>query len=386
MSKKKRIVLFGVFFVLLMFSLAICVKGEDADGGYETLPEEYGDFIGSIEEGVLDKLPDGALEGDSQSLLSATEEMASVSYLLNMLLSAFGVAVGEALPILAWLMGTVILSAVAQTFASGLGEGLSGAVSFACRLCAFSSIAAASVESLSRLSAYFDSLFALVAGFVPLSGVLYAMGGNLTGAASGSAALSATLAVCQFFFSKTVIPVFCVCLSLSLLSVFDGQSALSSGSIAATVKKWYTTALAFIMMILTAAIGAQGILANKADGAAMRGMKFAASSFIPISGGTISSTLGTLASSVELLRGTVGVLGIVIILLMLIPVSVYLAAVRAALGIASFSAGMLGCGSEKRLLDEIGSLYGYLEGIAAISAAVFIIAMAIFASTASAVA
>ena len=117
----------------------------------------------------------------------------------------------------------------------------------------------------------------------------------------------------------------------------------------------------------------------------MRGMKFAASSFIPISGGAISSTLGTLASSVELLRGTVGVLGIVIILLMLIPVSVYLAAVRAALGIASFAAGLLGCGSEKRFLDEIGSLYGYLEGIAALSSVVFIISLAIFASTAAAV-
>ena len=386
MSKKKKIALFLAFFISLMFVLCVCVRGEDAIAELESLPDEYDDFIGSIEDGVVDKLPDSVFGGDSQSLLSATEEMASVSYLLNTVFSAFGGALREVLPILAWLMGTVILSAVAKTFASGLGEGLSGAVSFALRLCTFSSIAAASVESLSRLSAYFDSLFAAVAGFLPLSAVLYAMGGNLTGAASGSATLSATLAVCQFFFSKTVIPVFCICLALSLLSVFEGQSALASGSIAGTVKKWYTTALAFIMMILTAAIGAQGILASRADGAAMRGMKFAASSFIPISGGTISSTLGTLASSVELLRGTVGVLGIVIILLMLIPVSVYLAAMRAALGIASFAAGILGCGSEKRLLDEVGSLYGYLEGIAAISAAVFIIAMAVFASTAAAVA
>ena len=118
----------------------------------------------------------------------------------------------------------------------------------------------------------------------------------------------------------------------------------------------------------------------------MRSVRFAASSFIPVVGGTVSSTLGTLAASVELLRGAVGVLGVVIILMMLIPVVVYLAAMRGALAVASFTAGMLGCSGEKRLLDEIGSLYGYLEGIAAISAVVFIIAMAIFASTAAAVA
>jgi hypothetical protein len=46
---------------------------------------------------------------------------------------------------------------------------------------------------------------------------------------------------------------------------------------------------------------------------------------------------------------------------------------------------MLGCGGEKSLLDEVGSLYGYLEGIAALSAVVFLIAFAIFAATTAAV-
>ena len=385
MNKGRKIALFSALLIILLLFSCITVRGDDVDSGYETAPEEYGDFVGSLDDAVIDRLPESALDGDSEGLLSAAEEMISVSYLVNIVFSSFGGAIGEILPTLAWLMGTVILSALAQVFAGGLDGGLSGAVGFSCRLCSFLSIAAASVEALSRLSEYFDSLFSAVAAFVPLSGVLYAMGGNLTGAASGSATLSATLALCQFFFSETVIPVFCVCLSLSLLAVFDGVGAMALSAVGATVKKWYTTALAFVMMILTTAVAAQGILASKADGAAMRGVKFAASSFIPISGGALSSTLGTLAASVELLRGAVGVIGVAIILLMLIPISVYLAAMRGALAIASFTAGVLGCGGEKRLLDEIGSLYGYLEGIAVISAVVFIIAMAVFASTAAAV-
>lgn len=386
MSRGMKIALFGALLTILMLFSCIYAGGADADSGYESMPEEYGDFIGSLDDAVLDKLPESALDGDSEGLLSAAEEMISVSYLINIVFSSFGGAIGEILPTLAWLMATVILSALAQMFAGGLDGGLSGAVSFSCHLCSFLSIAAASVEALSRLSEYFNGLFAAVAGFIPLSGVLYAMGGNLTGAASGSVTLSTTLALCQFFFSETVIPVFCVCLSLSLLSVFDGVGAVALTAVGGAVKKWYTTALAFVMMILTTAVAAQEILASKADGAAMRGVKFAASSFVPISGGALSSTLGTLAASVELLRGVVGVIGVVIILLMLIPISVYLAAMRGALAIASFTAGVLGCGGEKRLLDEIGSLYGYLEGIAIISAVVFIIAMAVFASSAAAVA
>ena len=385
MSNKARIALF--FALLIVFVAACCVsaRGEDGELSLETLPEEYGDFLGSLSDDVLDKLPSGALEGDQGSLLSAAEESVSVAYLLNTVFEAFGGAVKELLPTLAGLMGVVVLSAAAHVFAPSLSGGLGGAVSFATRLCSFCTIAVVSVGALSRLSDYFNSLFSAVASFVPLSGVLYAMGGNLTSAASGTATLSATLAICQFFFSETVIPVFCACLSLSLLAVFEGVSASAATSIGATVKKWYTTALAFVMMILTTVLAAQGILASKADGAAMRGIRFAASSFIPVSGGAVSSTLGTLASSVEVIRGSVGAMGVVIILLMLIPVVAYLAAMRGVLSITSFAAGMLGCSGEKRLLDEICSLYGYLEGIAAISGAVFIIAMAVFATTAAAV-
>lgn len=384
MKLKVKIIMGAVIFSLLCAALCICVSGEDGEE-IEMPKEELEDFLGSLPEGVVDKLPSDIDVENADSLLSSATEMSSVNNLLGMIFEAFGGAVTEIMPTLTLLLGIVVLSAVAHHFSANLGGGMSGAVSFACRLCSYCSIAAISVGSLSRLKEYFDSLFAAVAAFVPLSGVLYAMGGNLTCAASGTVTLSATMAICQFFFSKTVIPVFSACLSLSLLSVFDGISSSAASTISVTVKKWYTTALAFIMMILTAAVAAQGVLSAKADGAAMRSVRFAASSFIPVVGGTVSSTLGALAASVELLRGAVGVMGVVIILMMLIPVVVYLAAMRGALAVASFTAGMLGCSGEKRLLDEIGSLYGYLEGIAAISAVVFIIAMAVFASTAAAV-
>jgi stage III sporulation protein AE len=349
------------------------------------MPEEYSGFLGALPDEIADKLPQSVFEGDRESVLNAAEEMSGVRYLLNALFSSFSGAVTSLLPTLALMLGVVVLSALCHVFAASSGS-LSAAVSFACRLCSYLVTVGVAVSALSGLKEYFNSLFSLVAAFVPLSGVLYAMGGNLTGAASGSLTLSTTLTVCQFFFSKTVIPIFCTCLSLSLMSVFEGVGARTAGSISSMLKKWYTTALAFVSMILTAAIAGQGIISAKADNAAMRGAKFATGSFIPISGGTLSSTLGTLAASVELLRGSVGVVGIVIILLMLISVIVRLAAIRGLLSLTSFAAGVLGCTGEQKLLDEIGSLYGYLEGIAAISAVTFIIAMAVFATTAAAVA
>ena len=350
----------------------------------ESLPDEYGDFIDSLPDGVADKLPDSAFSSDSSDVAHAAHSLSGVSYLLGALFDSFGASLGGVLPTLSLLCGIVILSAVCRLFAANLG-GLSAAVSFATRLFSYCAIAASTLASLSRLSDYFDSLFAAVASFVPLTAVLYASGGNLTQAASGTLTLGTVLSVCQLVFTKTVIPVFSVCLSMSLLSAFDGAGGVAAQSIAATVKKWYTTALAFVMMILTTSLAAQSIISVKADSAAMRGMKFAASSFIPVSGGAVSSTLGTLASSVELMRGSVGIVGVAVILILLIPTVVELAMLRLALALAASLAASLGCPCENRLLSEIDSLYGFLEGVAALSAVVFIVAFAIFASTCSAV-
>jgi stage III sporulation protein AE len=140
------------------------------------------------------------------------------------------------------------------------------------------------------------------------------------------------------------------------------------------------TALGFIMMILSASLLSQTVISSKADGMAMRGAKFAVSSFVPIAGGTLSSTLGTLAASIEMLRGSVGVIGIIVIIIMLLPTVLELAAMRLVLGISEFVAGMISAAGEKRLLSEIGGLYGYLEGVAVLCSVIFIIAFAVFSS------
>ncbi len=374
MYLKRAIIILTV--ISLFFFGALTVRAEA-----ETTPEEYADFLDSLPENIIDALPDDVLSDSVGEVNAAAKEISSPSFFLKATLDAFGANISEVLPVLAMLCGIIMLSAVVNAMSSSFGGGIGKSAELCSRLCSYCAISALSVSSLSRLQEYFDALFQSVAAFLPLSAALYAMGGNLTAAAGSATTLSAILTVCQFFCTKTVIPVFCICLSLSLLSAFDGLGATIGGTLSSSVKKWYTTFLSFVMIILTVTLASQSILSSKADSAAMRGARFAVSSFVPLSGGTLSGTLGTLASSVELIRGSVGVIGIAIILLMLIPVVVELALLRGALGIASFVSGTVGCTGEQRLIGEIGSLYGYLEGIAALSSAVFIIAFAIFAAT-----
>ncbi len=352
-----------------------CISAE-ADGE-ETAPPEYSDFLDSIDGSVSDKLPDGVFSDRQDEINQAAGELADPINILNAVSDAFGAGIREVAPTLALVLGIVILSAVMNVFASA-SPSLSRVAEGCTRLCTFTAISGIAVSCVSSLSIYFERLFGAVASFVPLSAVLYAMGGNLTGAASNSTVLGIMLSVCQFFCTKTVIPVFCICLCLCLLSVFGGTC--TGGAVSGAIRKWYTTALAFIMMLLTVSLGGSSLLSAKADNMAMRGMKFAVSNFIPVSGGTVSSTLGTLAASVELLRSSIGVIGIVVIALMLLPTIIELALMRGVFAIGSFCASTLGCSGEARLLSELDSLYGYLEGIAALTSAVFVIALGIFAA------
>lgn len=364
--------------ILLVFLGVIRVSADEY--AVESLPPEYADFIGSLDGSVSDKLPDSVFSDDPDELGEAAVELSAPANILSVLVELLGEGLGRVVPTLAIILGIVILSALIGAISSNCG-GLSRAVECCTRLCTFSAISGVAVYCIESLSIYFERIFSAVAAFLPLSAALFAMGGNLNAAVSNSASLGVVLTVCEFFCTKTVIPIFCICLCLSLLSVFEGVGATAGGTISATVRKWYMTALSFIMMILTVSLGASNLLAVKADNMAMRGAKFAVSSFIPVAGGTLSSTLGTLSASVELLRGGVGVIGIVILLLLLLPTVIELALLRGVFAISSFCASTLGCAGEARLLSELESLYGYLEGVAALSAAVFIIAFAIFAST-----
>ena len=361
-------------FVLGIFSIP---AGADE---YETMPGEYTDFFDSIDGEISDKLPSGLHSGEKGEINAAAKELIAPAAILGMLVDALSVGIENAAPTLALVLGIVVISAILSTFARESG-GLSRVVEGCIRLCTFTAISGIAVKCVESLSLYFERLFAAVAGFLPLSAALFAMGGNLTVAAGTSATLGVTLAICQFFCTRTVIPIFCLSLCTSMLSVFEGKGSAACGTISGMIRRWYTTALAFVMMIMTCSLAGSTLLGSKADNMAMRGARFAVSSFIPVSGGTVASTLGTLASSVELMRGSVGVIGIVIIIMMLIPVIIELALLRGVFAIGSFCAATLGADGESRLLHELDSLYGHLEGIAVLSAVIFIIAFGIFAAT-----
>lgn len=377
----KKIKIFIIFAIFLLVCGGVSANAEDSASGIG-LPDEYIYFIDGLPDEVRDELPEGFLSSDPTEVSDAVSDMSGIEFLIDEILSVLGVSLDRCLPALATVCGLLLISAVGERVCSTFGSGVGKYFSVCSRFCIFSALLSSGIVSLESLQSYFDSLCNTVSLFIPLSGALYAIGGNVTAAASSGAGLTLTLAACEFIFSYTVMPIFCICLCFSLISILEPSSGFSG--IGGAVKKCYTTLLSFLMMILSASLASQTFISAKADNAAMRGARFAASSFIPVTGGSVASSLGTVASSVELIRSSVGLGAVIVIFLMLLPVIIELAVMRLIYGATSFLAGILGCDGEKKLLDELGSLYGYLEGVAVICSVVFIIAFAHLALCASA--
>ena len=356
----------GIFLLLLCVAWLVLPVGAEKSSSpsTETVPEEFVSLLEGLPQEILELLPEDLFSTDSEDLGNAVAQMSSFSFLLRTCLELLRLRLGGCVGLLASVLGILILSSLLKAFGSSLGnEGISKAFSVCATVTILLALLKTGYGGFTSVTAYLDRLEALTVAAIPLLGTLYALGGNVAAATASTAGLSVFLSVLQSFVGKTVLPFCGVCLAFSTVNAVD--PSLRTGTLLGTLKKNYTTLLAFLMMLLLAMLSAQTVLGTRSDTLAMRSAKFAASSLIPVVGGSVSELLRTVSASVGYLRGTVGICAVLLLLMTLLPTLIELLLLRLSWQIAASVADLLSCDTEKKLLDEIASLNGYL--IAAVS-------------------
>lgn len=383
MSKATGRILF--FLLLLMGSLKIgCVSVWAEDGYAESLPEAYVELEEAIPSEIADLLPEGLFSSQPEEALAAAETLTRPEYLLRVVLSMVGLTLGDVAELLTFLLGLLLLAALLRQLKESIGGGGEG-FSFCLRLCMFTVIVVRARDMLLWVETYFERLATLMNGLLPVMGLLYTLGGNMGQAAVNGEMLLLLLGVCEYI-ATSVTPALCgVCLAFALMEVFGGGIQIKFAPLSGLCKKWYTALLGFLMFLLTLALSVQSVLAVKADTLSMKGVKYAVGNLLPVVGGAVSGTLGSVGAGVGLLRGIVGVSGVSLVALLLLPTLIQLLLFRMAYQLTSAVAGMLSCEGEAKLLGEVGSLYGYMAAAVSICVVGFIVALAIFAQGAAAI-
>ena len=169
---------------------------------------------------------------------------------------------------------------------------------------------ASSFSVLEMLGAFTTAFSGVFCSIISLSG----------GAIAGIAYTSMTVFFNGLFsgmlsgFSKPVINSMC---SLGFLSCFDMMGLTSRFS--GIIKKIFLFLISFIGTVFSGIVTLKGVLSEGADNLATRSVRFVVGRSLPVVGGTVSETYSALISSLSLIRSTVGVFGIITVVVIVMP-------------------------------------------------------------------
>ena len=369
-------VLLAMIFILPLFFFD--VSGVSVDG------ELWEEFVNSLPQSVTDSFENGTLE-NVESFGESVSEMSSARYVIGRILDCIGLELRGALTLFCSLCALLVLNA-SLSGASGtfLGADLGGAVRFCSAGAIFASVIYSQYGHFESIEMFFDSLGSLMRAMIPIGASLWAMGGNIVSASSGSATLYIMLGVSEGLFRTTVTP---VCSVMSVLNLCDAMSdGMRTGRMLGAIRKIYSFFLCSVMTLLISCLAAQTALSASADGVAARTARLVSGSFIPILGGSVGETLRTVASGVGYLKSIFGIGGILMIFSLLLPVCISTLLSRAVFLVSGGIADMLGLASEARLLDGLGEVYGTMLAVVTSVSVMFLLSLCIFMQSVVAVA
>lgn len=375
MKKAAVVMLFLLCFALLLPLTAAAEEPEEA-----RVRDAFDAFLARIPPEVAELLPADFFGNDFAAAGEAVREASGARAILSVAARITGLAVRDHLALLARTVGVLVLLAVFRAVA-----GENGALSRAVSLCGVLALSLALFlpqrEQLLRLAAYFTLMKDLFAALLPLMGTLYAMGGNVGAAVANQTVLSAFLSVMGVLSAGTVTTVAGVCLAFALLE--GAGCGICLRPLAGCIKRTFAWGLSLAMTLLCGVLGIQTTLAKSADTLALRTAGFAASSFLPVVGGSVAQTLRTVAGSVEYLRAVVGMGGVLVVLFAFLPVFLSVLCTRLAVLLGGAAASLFGLDNEARFLAEIASVWGYFLAVIAVLFVTATFALTVFARCAA---
>lgn len=377
MKKIKAFLTFAIIFVIFFNVLGFSALAEEIETSIP--PEDWYGFAESVPSDVEKYFESGALE-DEQSYFEAIEKMTTPEAIIRVLLDLFGAEAGTSCGLMLLLMGVLLISAVLCVVGEQSENRTLASVMRFCSLGAiFSSSGYVFYLHIERLLEFFSQIAVLVNGMIPVTASIWALGGNVTTASTGSATLYCFLTVFEKLWAASAIPVFTLLLILGFCDVLCSE--LKSGRIIGMVKKTYGFLLGLSMTVLLSSLAAQTMLTAVADSVSARAGRLVSSTVIPIVGGNLGEALRTVASSVTYLKSIFGVGGIIIIALIVLPMAISLLLTRFVFGICSTFADIIGCERESRLLASFSEAYGCMLAVVCGVGMMFVLSLCIFMKT-----
>ena len=268
------------------------------------------------------------------------------------------------------LVGLIKGTAAAENFS----EPLNIVIGCAVAITVFASSAGVISQGMSAVETTSDFMLALIP---VLAGIITAAGNPTLALTYGSFAMAAAQAAAQT--AGNIIMPLC-----GAFSAFGVSASLSPDlkliKLADMIKKLTIGVLSFIAAAFSAVLGLKSLLAGSADTLASKGIKLALSSAVPIVGGALSDAYSSIIGSVSLLKSTVGVFGVIAVVMIDLPVVLQLTARIILLKLLGVLSSSMGDDTTGEVLDTLSSALTVINAAVIFTAALFIISTGIVIS------
>jgi len=386
---KKRMMAGGFTLILLILSVllfsvpsmaqscpteTVLPAGDAAAGLTEQFPETD---LSLWLERLRDAIPDGLVgqitlrdPGDASALVG-------VPHFFSLLADSLTAGVPAALGTFSAFCGLALLGCLASL----LGEGLSSSsVQQGVRILSAMSLSMAVYRLLKTPFSTAFSTLSDLHGFsqamLPVTVGLYTAGGNYSAALTHSTTVGASLSLQSQLTEALLSPLVSACFAFALLASLTEEA--DTDGLAASLRHIYMTVLGVMTTVFSASLALQTAVSASSDSVAMRCARYAVGQMIPGVGSTVSGALSTVASSFSLIKSTVGVGGIGVILMILVPPAVEIYLHSLALSLASAFCGLLGYSGGKKLFLRFKGICDMLLGTLCLSAVMSVLSLGIF--------
>ena len=375
MKRGKIRLLLAVLLVFALFptkasALPSLLPQEGVDVGQDVVQEWEDAFTEALPDSVLEEL-----EG-----VESLEEMTGFQFLFGILWDDFLGGVSGGVKLLLGLLAMMVLGALAGLMGEGVGNalqtGLQLMVKGVCALSLFMTVRG----TLVRASTYLNDLAEFSQGIAPVLGGVLVAGGGVTSGTVAVTSLSGMLLIFEQICVKVLAPMTAVCFALSLVGSISGEMRL--GGVVKQLKGIYMVLVGVVCAVAGAAFSMQTLLAQAADSVAMRTARYAVGSMIPIVGGTIGASLGTLASSLSYIKNGIGMGAVVAVLLMVLPVIIELYLARLALNLSEGFAHLLGFEAGEKMVVDFRGVLDMTLAATAFSSLAYVMYLTVFLKTA----
>lgn len=343
---KKKIFIIIIFLLCLLLFPTLGVSAREK--------ESLENFSGKSE--LWNSLPDEVDQSLLQELLDESSTNSFSEKLWNSILSFLSVGIQEGLSMLAKLCALLLFAALFQALKDSFGFTLGeSALGFLLPLCT-SFIVFSSLQScLTLASRTIQAVHSFFLASLPVTTILLTLSGSPSAAGTMASSLSFAITSVSTLISVYLSPLLN---TLFAFSALDGILDSGLSGFLAFLRKTVKVLCVLFFIVISATLALQNALATAADSVAMRSVRFAAGTFIPIVGSLVGESSKTLAASFSAVKAECGVLCLLVLLYVSLRPILYIAVQKLFIGLANAFAQLLG---EKTMQGFLNSLSGLLD-------------------------